>query len=285
MKVTYSQIRAFNAVARTGSFSKAANVLGVTQPAITLQVRALEDTYAVVLFIRSREVMTLTKLGQELYETTQSIHMMETEADNLLSRQSALTDGSLSLAAGSPNLIMPLIKNFHGAYPGVKISLQLGNYEAMNSALLQNQVDVAVLDGPIQNERYHSQLFLQQELVLIVPVGHKLASQERVRPDDLVTETVLVRGDGSYTQKTMEEWFGRARVNLSTTIQMSSRDSVIEAASCGLGVGFVFDKELGNHNAVSKIRLSGHTTRCNESLVCLKSQIRRKTVKAMFEML
>lgn len=285
MKLTYAQIRAFNAVARDRSFSKAAASLGVTQPAITLQVRSLEDLYSVVLFVRTRESATLTKLGMDLFQITQSIHIMETEVDELLSRQSDLIDGSLTLAAGSPQLVMPLIKDYNRKYPNVKLSLQLGNFDDVQSMILQNRVDVAILDGPISNERFYARLYLQQELVLVVSVDHPLASRDNVRPDDLMGETILTRRDGSYTQKTMDDWFSKARVAVASTLQMSSRDAIIEAASSGLGVGFVFDKEVGNDPRIAKIRLSGRTTRCNESLVCLKSQFRRNTIKALFDLI
>jgi aminoethylphosphonate catabolism LysR family transcriptional regulator len=285
MKFTYAQIRAFNAVARDGSFSKAAANLGVTQPAITLQVRALEDLYSVVLFVRTRESAKLTKLGLDLFQVTQSLQIMETDVDDLLSRQSELTQGSLSVAAGSPQLLMPLIKRYNQKYPNVKISMQLGNFDEVETALLQNRVDVAILDGPITNDRFHEKLYLQQELMLVVPADHRLAQFDSVRPDDLSGETILVRGDGSYTQKTMDSWFRRARAETASTLQMSNRDAIIEAASCGIGVGFVFDKEVGRDPRIVKIRLSGRTTRCDESLVCLKSQFRRRTIKALFELL
>ncbi len=285
MKLTYAQIRAFNAVARDHSFSKAAASLGVTQPAITLQVRALEDLYSVVLFVRNRESAILTKLGVDLFQITQSIHIMETQVDELLSRQSDLTAGSLTLAAGSPQLVMPLIKEYNRKYPNVKISLKLGNFDEVQSMILQNRVDVAILDGPISNERFYARLYLQQELVLVVSVDHPLVARGSVRPDDLKQENILIRGDGSYTQKTMDDWFAKARVTVVSTLQMSSRDAIIEAASSGLGVGFVFDKEVGTDPRIAKIRLSGRTTRCNESLVCLKSQFRRNTIKALFDLI
>jgi aminoethylphosphonate catabolism LysR family transcriptional regulator len=285
MRLTHAQIRAFNAVAMDGSFSKAAANLGVTQPAITLQVRSLEDLYSVVLFVRTRDRATLTRLGMDLFQITQPIHVMETEVDELLSRQSELIEGTLTLAAGSPQLVMPLIKQYNQKYPSVKISLQLGNFDEVHSSLLQNRADVVILDGPITNERFYARLYIRQELVLVVPVGHSLANRESVRPDDLMHETILTRGDGSYTQKTMDDWFRKARVKMSSTLQMSSRDSIIEAASCGMGIGFVFDKEVGSDPRIVKIRLSGRTTRCDESLVCLKSQFRRNTIKALFKMI
>lgn len=285
MKLTHAQIRAFNAVARDGSFSKAAANLGVTQPAITLQVRSLEDLYSVVLFVRTRDRVTLTKLGMKLFQLTQPIHVLETEIDELLSKQSELIEGSLTLAAGSPQIVMPLIKRYNQEFPNVKINLQLGNFDEVQSNLLQNRVDVAILDGPITDERFYSRLFLRQELVLVVPVDHPLATRSSVRPDDLSDEAILVRGDGSYTQRTMEDWFKRARVNVSSKLLMDSRDSIIEAASCGMGVGFVFDREVGSDPRIARIRLSGRTTQCKESLVCLKSQFRRSTIKAFFEVI
>lgn len=150
---------------------------------------------------------------------------------------------------------------------------------------MQNRVDVAILDGPIGNDRFFSQLYLQQELVLVVPKEHPFAKKQNLRPDDLINQTILIRGDGSYTQKTMDDWFNRARITPTSTVQLSSRDAIIEAVACGMGVGFVFDKEVGSDTRVKKVALSGRTTRCNESLVCMKSQYRRNIIKGLYNLI
>jgi DNA-binding transcriptional LysR family regulator len=135
VKASYAQIRAFNAVAIEGSFKKAAAILGVSQPAVTLQIRSLEDAYTVVLFKRHRDNAELTVLGQELFAISNPIKLIETEIDDLLTNESALKSGRLTLAAGSPALILPLIKRYNALYPRVELNLRLDNYDAIQAAL------------------------------------------------------------------------------------------------------------------------------------------------------
>ena len=285
MKATFAQLRAFNAVAKAGSFVKASKKLGVTQPAVTLQVRGLEDLYSIVLFVRYRHRAVLTSIGSELYEATQSMELVENEVDDVLNRQSQLLAGQLTLGAGSPLLVMPLIKEFNKKYPNVEITLELGDYNKLEAAILENSLDIGILDGLIANERLLSTKYLDQELILIVSKDHPLTNRKKIYPDDLVNETIVLRGVGSFTRKTTEAWFHSSKIELKSRLIFNNRDSILEAVARGMGVGFIFKEEAGDDARVKKIRLFGKTTRCNENIVCLKSQIRRSTIKAFFDLI
>lgn len=284
MKASYAQIRAFNAVAIEGSFKKAAAILGVSQPAVTLQIRSLEDAYTVVLFKRHRDNAELTVLGQELFAISNPIKLIETEIDDLLTNESALKSGRLTLAAGSPALILPLLKRYNALYPRVELNLRLDNYDAIQAALQKNQVDIAILDGPIKHERLLSKQYLQQELVLVVNRKHRLAKFKFVSPDDVISEVLLMRSDSSYTQKITEAWFRRARLQFESTLRFGNHNSILEAVSLDIGIGFAFSQEVGDNNIIKKIPLRGSSERCIESLVCQKSQYRRGVVRAFFDL-
>lgn len=285
MKVTHAQIRAFNAVAIDGNFKLAAENLGVSQPAITLHIRSLEDAYKVTLFKRRRDSAELTELGKKLLSISSPIKFIEQEIDELLANESALRSGRISLAAGSPALIMPLIQRYNALYPGVRINLELNNHEYILTKLKKNQVDIAVLDGPINDERLVSKHYLWQELVLIVNKNHRLAKYKFVSPDDVISEVLLMRSDPSYTQKITEDWFCHSRLPFESSLKFSNHNSILEAVSLNIGIGFALSHEIGDNQLIKKIQLRGPRARCNESLVCLKSQFRRSVVRAFFDLI
>jgi DNA-binding transcriptional LysR family regulator len=210
--------------------------------------------------------------------------LIETEIDDLLTNESALKSGRLTLAAGSPALILPLIKRYNALYPRVELNLRLDNYDAIQAALQKNQVDIAILDGPIKHERLLSKQYLQQELVLVVNRKHRLAKFKFVSPDDVISEVLLMRSDSSYTQKITEAWFRRARLQFESTLLFGNHNSILEAVSLDIGIGFAFSQEVGDNNIIKKIPLRGSSERCIESLVCQKSQYRRRVVRAFFDL-
>jgi len=285
MKASHAQIRAFNAVAIEGNFKLAAESLGVSQPAITLHIRSLEDAYKVTLFKRHRDMAYLTELGEKLFSLSNPIKFIEKEIDELLEDESGLKSGHISLAAGSPALIMPLIKRYNTLYPGVKINLELNNHEHVKAKLQKNHVDIAILDGPINDDRLVSKHYLRQELVLIVNKKHRLAKNKFVSPDDVVSEALIMRSDSSYTQKTTEDWFRSSRLQFESSLRFSNHNSILEAVSLNIGIGFAFSHEVDDNQLIKKIPLSGSLAQCSESLVCLKSQFRRGVVRAFFDLI
>ena len=213
------------------------------------------------------------------------MELVENEVDDVLNSQSQLLAGQLRLGAGSPLLVMPLIKEFNKKYPNIEITLELGDYNKLEAAILENSLDIGILDGLIVNERLVSTKYLDQELMLIVSKDHPLTNRKKIYPDDLVNETIVLRGVGSFTRKTTEAWFHSSKIELKSRLIFNSRDAILEAVARGMGVGFIFKEEAGDDARVKQIRLFGKTTRCNENIVCLKSQIRRSIIKAFFDLI
>src|SRR5262249_21133958 len=132
----YSQLRAFHAVASEGSFTRAAQRLGVTQPTLSAQVKALEDGYGVALFDRRGRGVPPTSLGEQLLGLTRRFFLLEEEAEQLLARAQHLTTGHLRLGADGPYDVVPFLAAFAARYPQVHVSLAIGNSEEVLDALL-----------------------------------------------------------------------------------------------------------------------------------------------------
>ncbi len=280
MPATSTQIRAFNAVAHEGSFAKAAKRLHVSQPAVTLQVRRLEDTYGVVLFDRRGAKVTLTPIGVELVELTDQIRTLEEEIDDLLSAQYDLTSGSLTVATGSPQVTMGLVSAFQRRYPQCKVTVIIGNAGEIIEAIFNRRADIACATDPREDDRIVAIPFSSNEVVALLPSDHALAREKYVRLDSLASERLIVRVDKSYTQQIVSQLFEKQGVPLNPGLYVESREAVHEAVAAGLGVGFIFDQEVGEDARVSPVKLGRGGAKSMEKIICLKAQARRRLVKA-----
>ena len=279
----YTQLRAFDAVAREGSFSKAAERLGLTQPAVTVQVRALEETYGVSLFDRTGGGVSLTGLGHALFALTQQSHGIEEQVEELLAASFKLERGQLRLAAGGPHVAMGLIAAFIRRYPAIELEVSLGNYEQVWRRLLDRQADIAVMTNPPDDERIVSLPVAEQRVVALVPRNHRLAERRSVRLQALRDEAVIFREAESVTQRMVDQSLAEAGVVLEPILRLGSREAIHEAVATGLGVGFVLDRETGEDRRVSTVKLSNVASVGEEAIVCLASQADRRIVRAFLK--
>lgn len=279
----HTQLRAFHAVARAGGFSKAAERLRLTQPALTIQVRALEEAYGVSLFDRVGSRVTLTPLGRALFELTRKLDDIEDQARELLTTWRKLETGSLRVAAGGPYVVMAMIAEFTRRHPGVVLDVSFGNTDQVWRALLDRQVDLAVLTGAPADERVLALPVARQRVAVMLPPGHPLAARARVAPRDLEGQAVILREDDSYTRRLVDEMLARAGVRVRPVLRLGSREAVHEAVAEGLGIGFVLERETGADSRVKCIVLTNTKASGEDTLVCLKSQAKRRVVEAFFE--
>ncbi|MBN8958818.1 MAG: LysR family transcriptional regulator [Rhizobiales bacterium] len=149
----YTQLRAFDAVAREGSFSRAATVLGVTQPALTIQVRALEAAYGMKLFLRQGRSVTLTEVGQRLYKKSRQLASLEEEIRSTLDASQGAERGSLRIAVDGPHIVMGLFARFLERFPNVSLSVAAGNTSFVRQQLLDRAVDLAILPASANPRR------------------------------------------------------------------------------------------------------------------------------------
>ena len=145
MSVSHAQLKAFHAVAVHGSFTRAAERLYLTQPAISDQVRKLEERFGVLLFHRNKRSVRLTDLGERLLAITQRLFVVEAEAKELLQESRALQTGSLVLAVDAPVHVLPQIARFCELYPGINVKIETGNTDESLLRLFNYQADLALL--------------------------------------------------------------------------------------------------------------------------------------------
>lgn len=278
----YVQLRAFHHVAIHGGFSRAANELLLTQPAISDQVRKLEEEYDVLLFNRQRKQVVLTPAGEQLLTITRRMFETETQAMELLSESRALRAGRLSIMADAVHHVLPVLTAFRERYPGVRVVLRSGNTETISRALASYETDIGVIgDMPPMRDTESVQLN-SSPILACVARGHPLAGQGPVPLATLARHPLVGREQGSKTRKKVEETAEAAGLDLRFAIEAEGREAMREIVAMGLGVGFVSEAEFGHDPRLMPVVIDGPPMAMDEVMLCLKERAEAKTIRAFF---
>ena len=281
---SHAQLRAFHAVAVARSFTEAAQALGVSQPAVSMHVRALEEAYGVELLTRGRPGVDTTELGRALLDTTRPMFSLEAEATELLQRATALLRGRLRVGADGPFLVVPVLAAFRRAHPHMALSLALGNSSAVLRDLLDGRTDVAAFSDRIEDPRLFAVPAAKSVQVVIVARDHPWAARRGVRLRDLHGAPMVMREEGSVTRRAIEAALDRAGVAPEVVMELGSREAVQEAVAAGIGASVVIEAERGHDERVAALPLLDATIEHIEYVACLEERRRLRAVKAFFEL-
>jgi LysR family transcriptional regulator, low CO2-responsive transcriptional regulator len=280
----YVQLRAFHYVATSGGFSRAAEALFLTQPAISDQVSKLEDEYDVLLFNRIRKQVVLTAAGQELLQITRRLFDSEQQALALLSENRALQSGNLRIVADSAHHLLHILAAFRKRYPGVKISVRSGNTETVVASLHNYEADLGILGEMPTLKNFDCELLSSSPIIAFVAAGHPLARYKTLTFAQLTDQALVLRERGSKTRVKLEEAARAEGVELKPAIEAEGREAVREIVASGVGVGFVSLAEFGEDSRLVPIRLDPEDRMMmDEALICLHERRSSKLVQAFFE--
>ncbi|CAM4165986.1 HTH lysR-type domain-containing protein [Kerstersia similis] len=280
MSASYSQLKAFHAVAVHGGFSRAAEKLCLSQPAISDQVRKLEAHFEVALFHRNRRQVQLTEPGRELLAITQRMFAAEAEADELLRSHGALQRGSLALSVDSAVHLLPALACFSRAYPGIRLKLAAGNSSQSLTRLFDYQADLAVVGWHPDDGRLLSMKLAEHPIVAFAAAGHPWAARRQLSLVDLAGLPLILREQGSHTRQVLEEEMQRAGLGIEQAIEVEGREAVSELVAAGVGVGIVSAAELGGDTRLCAIEIRDCTRRMPEYLVTLREHESRSAIRA-----
>jgi len=278
----YVQLRAFHHVALAGSFSQAARDLSLTQPAISDQVRWLEEEYDVPLFVRKRRQLTLTPAGTRLLAATRRLFDAEGEALDVLQEERSLRAGVLRIAADSVDHILDVLTVYRQRFPGIQIRIVGGNSSSIVEDLLAYDVDIGVL-GELADERPFEVLSLNvSPVVLFVARSHPLAGHASLSLQALSAWPLVMREEGSRTRLMVEKLAAAEGIALRCAIEAEGREAVRRIVAAGVGVGMVSEAEFDNDPRLVKIALEGQPLTMHEKLICLKDRRNGKAIQAFF---
>lgn len=282
--INHAQLRAFHAVAAEGGFTKAARLLHVTQPTLSQEVKALEEAHGVLLFDRTRRSVALTEVGQALFAVTRRLFAAEQEALELLGGVHHLDGGTLAVGADGPFHAVPLIAAFTRRHPGPTVALSVGNSQTLLRGLLDTRIDVAVLADVPGDSRLYVLPLRRDPVKVLLPRAHRLARQRAVTLNDLAAEPLVLREPGSMTRRLVEQVFADQDIAPSATLDIESREAVVEAVAAGLGVGFVSAAEFTADPRLVLLPFAGVVVEMDEYVVCLRERRRLAVVRAFLEL-
>lgn len=279
----YSQLRAFDTVARCLSFSRAAEILGVTQPAVSLQVAGLERGYRTDLLARHGSRISLTTEGEALFALTRQMFGAEAEIEDFLVSSEKLRRGHLRFGADGPHIALDLVAAYRAKYPGVTLELSLGNATQTWNAVLQSVVDIAVLANPPDDPRLGYLPLVVQNMMLLVPRRHAFARRRDIHLGEIAEEPVIFREHDSNTQRTLEAKLKELSLALRPALVVGSREAVVEAVSRRIGLGFIFAREKNEDPRSVAVPIRELKACSRNMLVYLNPRRRRRTVAALID--
>ena len=285
MPISHAHLRSFHAVATHGSFTRASEMLNITQPTLSGQVKELEERYGTKLFIRHGRRIELTDIGKSAFSITRLIFRHEEEVEHLLQSARALTSGQLRVGADSPYIATPLLAQFQRLYPGIQISIQYGNSQQLMAWIVSRSCDVAFMPNiPQEDERLYSIPLPPGRLVVFVNQDHDWAERRSVTIEELVTQRIVLREKGSRTRSIFEEAVSRAGHLLPDVMEISGREGVREAVAAGFGVGIVAENELVADSRLRALPVSNAELAHAEYVVCLQEMRSLRVNDAFLEM-
>jgi len=235
----------FRTVAEHLSFRKAAEELYLTQPAVSLQIKALEEDLDALLFDRSGAHARLTPAGETLLKYARRSSELLLKAKQELAELSGTHAGILSLGASTTiaQYVLPrMIGEFCNLNPRIRPRLISGNTEEIVTAVEQQKIELGFIEGPPRSREIRSEPFLHDELVLIVPAAHEWSERESIPPDELSTVPLLLRERGSGTRRIIELALERHGVKWNTlriAMELDSTEAIKSAVEAGLGAGIL----------------------------------------------
>ena len=255
------RLKVFRVVARHMNFTRAAEELLLTQPAVTQQIKALEDEYGVPLFDRSGGRIALTAAGTALLPYAEQLKTLSDEAFEAVTSTSGSHAGALALGA-SQTIGQYLLPNFVAAflreYPRVAVTAISGNTDEMLEAVADHRIQLALIEGPGLRKDLHIEPFMEDQMVLVVPASHEWSGQE-IDAEDLRQAPLLMREFGSGSRRVVERALtkiGLRKKDLRTVMELDSTEGLLSAVEAGLGATFVSRWTVRNQLALHTLGIA-----------------------------
>lgn len=239
------KLKVFCAVAETKSFSKASEIIHLTQPAVSLQIQALEELYETKLFDRSSTTITLTPAGEILYRYAKEILSLYASAAREIGELTGLVKGSISLGASTTigNHVLPtVLAEFRQNYPKIRVRLFVGNTRRIIELLNATTIDLGIVEGDVTRQKLKVEKLLQDELVVIVSPQHPWAKKKEISIFEVTKEPFIMREEGSGTRQIIEKYLSKHGLginDLKVTMMLGSTEGIKEAVESGIGISII----------------------------------------------
>lgn len=251
-------LRTFVAVTTQKSFSRAAEIVHVSQPAVSRAVRELEEQVGMPLLERGRGQLRLTEAGSALYDHARAIFALERAAEADLRSRRGLEDGSLTIGASktvAAYFLPPLVARFLQDYPAVDVRIVTDNTGVIEQRLLAYELDVAFVEGPLRDPRVELEGWRDDQLVVLAAAHHPLLDHGRVEPAAMNEYLWVVREVGSGTRAVTEALLQKAGVTVRRILEVGSNGAVVQSVAAGIGLAMVSIEVARDQLALGKVEV------------------------------
>ncbi|MGF1615500.1 MAG: LysR family transcriptional regulator [Gammaproteobacteria bacterium] len=236
------RLQVFHTVARMLSFTRAAEVLHMTQPAVTFQVRQLEEHFNTRLFDRTHNRISLTDAGKRVFNYSERIFELYSEMESTVRELTGDMSGVLLLGASTTvaeYMLPSLLGDFKKMHSDVTIRLCVANSDGVVSLVENNEIDLGIVEAPVSNKNLAVEVCRVDQLVAVVPPGHPLAEKTAVHATDLVDYPFIRREEGSGTHEVLVEYLKASSVSpdrLNLVMELGSPEAIKGAVETGMGI-------------------------------------------------
>ena len=284
-------LEVFVTVVEKGNFTRAAEELLMTQPAVSQYIRALERSLGTRLLDRSNKYVRLNKAGEIVYHHAKEILGLYTRMNALVDDVMHRASGDLSIGSSytfGEYLLPRMIASLRQQYPLIRPTITIGNTAEVAEMILRHEADVGIVEGDYQDERLHIEAFAEDEMVVVVPRGQRYDPWSEIPLAELQTETWILREQGSGTREATERMFAASGFHPRHVVEFGSTQLIKESVEAGLGVTslsrFVVRKEL-QLGTLHMLKPNGRPVIRRFSLISQKTPYHTKAVEVFLELL
>ena len=259
MSLNLHLLRLFATVVRTGSFSRAADALHISQPAISKGVRDFELQVGCRLLDRTPKGVRPTREGRALARHAETLFAAERAAEDELLSLRSLDSGSLRVGASTTiatYMIAEYLGVFHREYPGIDLHLIIANTRDIADLMIAHEIEIALVEGPIEDEQLVSQAWRTDAMSLVVSPQHRFAaSQHAIDSAELNDEVLIVREPGSGSREVVAQALASRGIEPKRTLEIGSTEAIKQAVAAGLGVAIVSSATVADQVTLGRLKV------------------------------
>ena len=257
MQATLHQLKVFEATARHGSFTRAAEELYITQPTVSSQIKQLSKTVGMPLFEQIGKRLYLTEAGQSLLKTCQEVFQCLDNFEMKVADIQGTKQGRLRLAVitTAKYFIPRLLGEFTQKYPGIEVSLKVTNHQQVRERMQNNKDDLYIVSEPPDEIDLVSQPFLDNPLVVIARRDHPLANQTNIPIQALNDQAFIMREQGSGTRQAVQNLLHQHRVDVRVRLELGSNEAIKQAITGGMGISVLSQHTLVSEGTKSELTI------------------------------
>jgi len=241
MNITFRQLEVFEVVARLLSYTKASKELHLSQPAVSMQIKQLEENIGLPLFEKIGRKIYLTEAGQEMYHYCRTIAQQLDEASEVLEQLKGLKSGRLEItvATTANAFATRMLSMFNKQHEGSTVSLNVTNREHLLRQIADNEKDIAIMGRPPEDADLVTEPFADNPLVVVAAPDHPLVGMQPIPLYMLQDQTFVVREKGSGTRTAMQRFFDEHNLSITSSMEMNENEAIKQAVQAGMGLGIV----------------------------------------------